>query len=237
MRRSVRIEIAALVLIVAAVPLAVAQAGTSIKAIVSQIEQQQNVKTIDKVDPNRVSEEMLAQLGDLVMDQLVPNEREHQYMDQMMGGEGSKSLEAMHAAMGYNYLASGGRLSWGNMPFGPGMMGYGHGFRNGPGYGPGAGYGPGYGMRGGPGFGPGYGYGPHMFGWGLRGARRVWWIPPVLVFLLVIAVVVLAVLLGTRKRRTRERPEAGEDPLEILKRRYARGELSKEDYDRMKREL
>ncbi len=145
-------------------------------------------------------------------------------MDQMMGGEGSKTLDAMHAAMGYNYLANGGRLSWGAMPFGPGMMGYGYGFRGGA---------PGYG----PGHGPGYGYGPHMFGYGLRGFRGVLWIPPVLILLLVIAVVVLAVLLATRKRRASEPLQGGEDSLEILKRRYARGEITREEYERMKQDL
>ncbi len=30
---------------------------------------------------------------------------------------------------------------------------------------------------------------------------------------------------------------AGDAPLEILKRRYARGEINKEDYDRMKQDL
>jgi putative membrane protein len=227
-RRNLGILVA-IVLAVAVAPLAVAQAQPSLKAIVTEIERQQNVKTIDQVNPDRVNEQTLAQLGDAVMDQLVPNERQHAYMDQMMGGEGSKTLEAMHAAMGYNYLANGGRLSWGAMPFGPGMMGNGYGFRGGA---------PGYGFRGGaPGYGPGYGYGPHMFGYGFRGMRAVWLIPPILVFLLVIAVVVLAVLLATRKRRIRERLEGDDDPLEILKRRYARGEISKEDYDRMKQDL
>ncbi len=32
-------------------------------------------------------------------------------------------------------------------------------------------------------------------------------------------------------------PGAGEAPLDILKRRYARGEITKEDYDRMKQDL
>jgi putative membrane protein len=221
MRKSTIVGIVAIVLAVAVVPLAVAQATPSLKTLVTQIERQQNVKTIDQIDPSRVSDEQLAQLGEAVMDQMVPNEREHAYMDQMMGGEGSKTLEAMHRAMGYDYLANGGQISWGAMPFGPGMMGY--GFRGGsPGYGPGYGYG------------PASGYGHHMFGWGPRGLRALWWILPIFVILLVIAVVVLAVLLATRRRRGRE---GSDDPLEILKRRYARGEISKEDYNRMKQEL
>jgi uncharacterized membrane protein len=206
----------AIVLAVAVAPLAMAQAQPSLKAIVTEIEREQNVQTIDQINPNRVNQQMLAQLGDAVMDQLVPNEREHAYMDQMMGGEGSQTLEAMHRALGYNYLANGGRLPWGAMPFGPGMMGNGYGFRGGA---------------------PGYGYGPHMFGYGLRGLRALRWIPPILIFLLLSAVVVLAVLLATRRRRSSERLEGNNDALEILKRRYARGEIGKEDYERMKRDL
>ena len=32
-------------------------------------------------------------------------------------------------------------------------------------------------------------------------------------------------------------PSGGEAPLEILRRRYARGEISQEEYERMKRDL
>jgi putative membrane protein len=218
MRRSVRIGIIAVVLAVVAGSLAVAQeeATPSLKTIVSQIEREQNVQTIDQVNPDRVGDEKLAQLGEAVMDQMVPNEREHAFMDQMMGGEGSATLEAMHRAMGYNYLASGGEIRWGSMPFGPGMMGYG--------------------PRGaaGQGYGRGHGYGHQMFGYYRPG---LWWILPILGVLLVIAVVVLAVLLATRRRRRPDGSDDDDDPREILKRRYARGEISKEEYDRMRQDL
>lgn len=62
------------------------------------------------------------------------------------------------------------------------------------------------------------------------------WVLTMLLWGLVILGVVAAVrwlfLRGTR-------PEAGppEPPLEILKRRYARGELSREEFERMKKRL
>jgi len=40
----------------------------------------------------------------------------------------------------------------------------------------------------------------------------------------------------TRKTKG-QTPAQGESHLDILKKRYAKGEISKEDYDRMKRDL
>ena len=60
------------------------------------------------------------------MDVQFPNERQHAFMDDMMGGEGSQSLEAMHRDMGCSYLSTGGESGWGMMYTGRtgwGMMG------------------------------------------------------------------------------------------------------------------
>ena len=55
-------------------------------------------------------------------------------------------------------------------------------------------------------------------------------------FMLLILVIVVAIafyfIVQTQKGRT-----ARETPLEILKKRYAKGEITKEDYDRMKQDL
>jgi mono/diheme cytochrome c family protein len=56
-----------------------------------------------------------------------------------------------------------------------------------------------------------------------------------LLFIGIIATVVLAVIWLVR--RTQGRDPAAESPLEILKRRYARGEIDAEQYEAMKREL
>ncbi len=50
------------------------------------------------------------------MSYMVPDSREHGWMDSMMGGEGSESLANMHRIMGYRYLRDG------SISFGP-MMG------------------------------------------------------------------------------------------------------------------
>lgn len=59
-----------------------------------------------------------------------------------------------------------------------------------------------------------------------------------LVFLLLIAVVAYA--LGWRPdflEGTGSRGRSGESPADILKRRYAQGEISKEQYEQMRRDL
>ncbi len=54
--------------------------------------------------------------------------------------------------------------------------------------------------------------------------------------LLLIGLIVVA--LGWRPQFNRLSPEPSrETPLEVLKNRYARGEISKEEYDNMRRDL
>lgn len=68
----------------------------------------------------------------------------------------------------------------------------------------------------------GFGWFGHGFGWLFM----------VLAWVLVIAgIVVLIKWLGSTST------PPGETPLEILKARYARGEINKKEYDRMRREL
>jgi len=104
-----------------ALPVAAQEHGRSIQAILTEIKREQNVQRVEQIDPNKVSDAQLAELGEAVMDVQFPNERQHAFMDDMMGGEGSQSLEAMHRAMGYSYLSAGGESGWGMM--GPWMRG------------------------------------------------------------------------------------------------------------------
>ncbi|MEN2981958.1 MAG: SHOCT domain-containing protein [Thermus sp.] len=70
-----------------------------------------------------------------------------------------------------------------------------------------------------------YGYGPHMgWGWGLLG----WLYPLFLVGLLVLGAYLVARALA---------PKRQDRALEILKERYAKGEIDKETFERMKRDL
>ena len=73
----------------------------------------------------------------------------------------------------------------------------------------------------------GYGYGMGIFGW--------------LFMLLFSGLIIVGLVLVVRWLWEQGRPAGGggvgEAPLDILKRRYARGEITKEDYDRIKQDL
>lgn len=66
----------------------------------------------------------------------------------------------------------------------------------------------------------GFGYGG-MFMW--------------IIFLIVVGLLIYFMI---QAKRTKEQmPTGNENPVDILKRRYAKGEINKEEFDRMKREL
>jgi putative membrane protein len=77
----------------------------------------------------------------------------------------------------------------------------------------------GWGRAGNYGCGFGYGYGG-MFMW--------------ILFLIVLGVAIYFIIQTSKKNAT---GQAQETPLDILKKRYAQGEITKEEFDRMKKEL
>lgn len=122
---------------------------------------------------------------------------------------------------------------------GPGE-GYGYGPGNGYGMGPGMmgpGYGGSYGMRPwmqGPGWSGGYGMGPGMMGSEYGYGMGPWWFIFMLIFLvLVIAGIVL--LVRYLSPHARVKPSGG--ALEILKLRYARGEIQKVEFEEKRKDL
>jgi len=177
-------------------PLFANDATSSVELIVQEIQIDQKVEKIEQIDPDQVSNAHLIELGEALMELMVPNERQHELMDEMMGGEGSQSLEAMHRSMGYSYLSGGGEASWRS---GWGMMGQG--------------------MMG--------NWGGHM----LSASPIIW----LLVALLAAAIVLLAVLLAVRKYHGDGR--FCEGPREILHQRYASGEISRDEYLQMLKDL
>ena len=67
-----------------------------------------------------------------------------------------------------------------------------------------------------------------------------WWLLVMLSGLLVVVgIILLLVWAGMRfwKPTTSDRPPAPEDPLTILQRRYARGEIKAEEYERIRADL
>ncbi|KJS28868.1 MAG: hypothetical protein VR64_22390 [Desulfatitalea sp. BRH_c12] len=72
-----------------------------------------------------------------------------------------------------------------------------------------------------------YGYGHMMYGYG-------GWI----MWIILIVLVFLVIYLFTQQKRSSSSESAnGETALDILKKRFARGEISKEEYESMKRDL
>ncbi|MBA7531013.1 hypothetical protein ES705_23224 [subsurface metagenome] len=73
------------------------------------------------------------------------------------------------------------------------------------------------------------GYGGHMMNYGFGGIFM--WI----IFLIVIGVAIYLVVQATKSKG----PESPyrETPMEILKKRYAKGEITKEEFDKMKKDL
>lgn len=152
----------------------------SVEDAVGRIRDELGLSAEEPIDPDRVPPELLELLGDAVMAEMAVTEAQHEWMDTMMGGEGSESLASTHRWMGYRYLTGG----------------YGGGF------GPGGGPGSRGGMHGGM-MGPGM-----MSRWGMMGNPE--W--------------------GSS-------PEAYDSPEEIARRRYARGEITRDEYRELMDEL
>lgn len=180
--------------------------GKPLEVVLQEIRISQGITENERIDPDKVSDEKLEELGDAVMSVMHPDPKEHEWMDNMMGGEGSSTLSAMHKIMGYNYLMG----SFGGM-MGPGMMGRG--------------------MMGRGMMGPGM-MGQGMMGQGTTGTwsflGMIFWI------VLIVGIILLIVWLVTRMPGVSKREESA---LEILKKRYAKGEITKQEFEKMKKDL
>ena len=77
-----------------------------------------------------------------------------------------------------------------------------------------------------------------MMGNGMMGGGMwIWMFFNIIIWILVILGIVLLVVWVVRKTRIGERSRVEESALEILKKRYARGEISKEEYEEKKRDI
>jgi putative membrane protein len=71
----------------------------------------------------------------------------------------------------------------------------------------------------------------HMMGYGGYGGILMWLI------LIIIAGVIIYFVFARSKRDQKSDKPARETALEILKKRYARGEITKEEFDRLKNDI
>jgi len=173
--------------------------GKTLEAVLEAIRIEQNVTQNKDINPDKVSDDLLEELGEAVMSIRHPNERVHEMMDNMMGGEGSVSLRSAHIMMGYNYLTGNLRGS----PYPRGIMGKGWGMPMMGNYG---------------------GWGMHPFFWGGG-------ILMVIGFILLLGGV--AAIIITMIRRKNNSGSA----IEILKKRLAKGEITKDEYEKLKHDV
>ena len=71
----------------------------------------------------------------------------------------------------------------------------------------------------------------------MGGGMGIWMFLSMVFWILVIAGIILLVVWGVRKATGGGAGRTGESALEILKKRYASGEISKEEYEDKKRDL
>lgn len=113
-----------LVLLIASITTAYAGNASDIKSIdtvVSDIRAELNIKATDPINPEKVNNGLLEQLGDSVMEAMIGNHDLHEQMDARMGGDGSATLTSMHIRMGYEYLYR--VLNDLNLDYGPSVNG------------------------------------------------------------------------------------------------------------------
>ena len=208
------IMILALVFTAVAVVYADTMQLKSVGDILMEIQQEQNVDSTDKISPDNVSQAKLEELGDSVMEAMIGNTEMHDQMDIRLGGDGSASLTAFHTRLGYNYLVGypNGMMSL----MTAGMMG-----SNGTGNGS-SNWG---GMMGNSNY-RGYGGMMGYLGWGGMVMGLL-----VLILFLVILFFVMKALFKKPSAITLE------SPLDILKKRFASGELSQDEYEKISEHL
>ena len=164
---------------------------------------------------DKLTGKQLESIGDYYMEQMHPGEA-HEMMDQMMGGEGSESLRQVHINMAKRLYCNedvGGMMGGGmmNMMMGGNMMGSGGmmGMMN---------------MMGGNMMGN---Y-PSYYSYGYNSFWNILWS----IFLIgVIALVIWFIYKLTKKGK------GSETPINILQKRYAKGEINKKQFEEMKKEM
>ena len=193
--------------------------GKSLVTVLEEIRTDQAIGEKDIIDCDKVTDGQFEELGEGVMSVMHPDPEQHELMDSMMGGEGSESLAAMHIMMGQRYLDCSAK--YGGMGMMKGMMGMG-GMMN---------------MMDSPdnqsdSFWKG---GDNMMGfmnnWGGFGLGWVFMI-------LFWGIIIFGIFTLIRWTASQGKPgENGKSALDLLKERYAKGEIDKKEFEEKKKDL
>jgi uncharacterized membrane protein len=182
----------------------------------------QEVTEKSQINCEKVTDEQWENLGEGLMAVMHPDEKEHELMDQMMGGEGSESLAAMHIMMGKRYL---GCISGTANTMGSGMMGM-----------------MGSGMMGNWSnpqlsnlFKSNNMIGNMMTNFGYGG----WfgWIFMLLFWILIIVGIVALIKWLINQGKGQIKDDKSDSAIQVLKERYAKGEIDKKEFEEKKRDL
>ena len=187
----------------------------SVADIITKIEQTQGVTTLQAIDVSKVGADQLAELGDSVMEEVIGNTVMHEQMDARLGGDGSSSLADYHRQLAQQYLAGYpiNRISL--MSFG--MMNNNY-----------------YQYEGGR---------NNMMGYDWM---RYGGLGAILIGLAIVLIIVLVAALLVRRnhvpdqhvnRMYETKQEGAGNALAILAERYAKGEITAEEYAKMKSDL
>lgn len=76
-----------------------------------------------------------------------------------------------------------------------------------------------------------------MWNWTIGGGMGIWMFFNMIFWILVIVGIVLLAVSIARTAERGEHPKVEESALDILKKRYARGEINKEEYEEKKRDI
>jgi putative membrane protein len=77
----------------------------------------------------------------------------------------------------------------------------------------------------------------YEWGWGMHPMWGVWGVGMMLMMLVFWGVVIVGIVLGIRWLVSQGRQPCSDTALEILRQRYARGEIDKQEFDAKKRDL
>jgi len=194
------------VFILPSLSLSQSNSNSTLEGVLGGILKSQNISQKSEIKCDKVTDEEFEELGEAVMNIMHPDERQHELMDQMMGGEGSESLKTAHILMGENYLGCSNAIgsmmgNWSNYSGSNNLLN-------------------------------------NMMGYNMMGnfGALGWfgWIFMVLFWVSVILAIMALIkwLAGSMRGEAK-----GKSAVDILKERYAKGEISKEEFEEKKKDL
>ena len=196
------IILAGLFLILPVATLANGDHDVSLEDVLKEVTNSQEIEKRSEIDCEKVTEEQFEKTGEASMSLMHPDEEQHELMDQMMGGEGSESLQAMHIMMGKKYLGcTSGTMNSGMMNM---MEGGNNSMMN------------------------------NMMGQNNWGMGWIGWIFFILILVLIITGIIA--LIKWLFNLTKDEAKSG-SALDILKERYAKGEIDKKEFEEKKKDL